>query len=241
MNWKYALCIVVVAGSVVGDAQTVHFDEFKKLRSDERRAAIRSAPAEQKEALTKIHVHLSLRSMYGESGLKQLKESFVAWSRGFVAIEDLFNLQDITWQKYLSGIYEANHRDGIASEKRKEQETKIDAALDVIWKRRTKVHALFFNLAPSAEALQVEEEAEKLYKEIGEQVDIIMSDAGRQVTMTQVEVWDKSIDQIFEKLKILPMLKPEEAQKAFDEFPEETVLRGRTFKMTAEGRSPRNE
>jgi hypothetical protein len=215
--------ILIGALAMLGTAMAdpISIEEFKKLQTEgERLGAMDRAPAEQKQALMKIHVHMSLVKQYGEKEFRLLKEWAVAQKRGLLAMESIYFTQNSYWSSYINGLYDTYEKAGLTTE---EQQKKIgvDAdAYNAVVERGPVLHALAFKIAASPQALELEKKVDALNKKWKEGLELILSTPGHFVTKEEMQNVDKQMDEVFQEMKRLPTLSPGDLQKEYDDFPE---------------------
>jgi hypothetical protein len=220
-----ALLTIFILPRSWGD-QPISIDEFKKIPDiRERWKIIEQASPDQKEELKKAELHLDLlRQFGGEAALKTAKESGVAQARGLGELEDIFQRQRQLWDVYIGSILDTNRKSGMIHEKRGEIEEELGKEEDPIINRLPIVHALVFNMAASLQALELEKKAEQLDDQLTKRVTTDDSTPYRAVTKEERMDIDKQIDQIFDEMKTLPTLPPEQVQNEYNDFPEQKLF-----------------
>jgi len=210
---------------------SISIDDFKKIPNEaERTRLINQASPEEKKKLMKVERHLRLLGLYGgEAGLKFEKESQTSKARGLGSLEDVFQQQRMIWETYVGNVSTAKESTGMTPEKIADIEKHLMEEKQVIDKRLPVVHSLVFNTAASSQALELEKRAEKL-SALGTSLStqtILSGNAtitvSHPITRAERREFDKQANQIFEEMQKLPMLPPGEAQKEYNEFPEEKM------------------
>ena len=222
MKTVFSILLVLLFLFADFEAEALTIEEFRNTtNSDERRKAITDAPPEMKEELEKLHIHLSLLSTYGgEEQLKFARESFVARARGLEYFEALFGLQLQFRDGFNSSILIAEQDAGMPGEKLAVLDKEMAAGRKALWARaHFQVHALVFNMAPTKEALKLAKKVEILFREL----EAKFITAGQLITKEQLAKLDAQMDQIFEEMKRLPALPPEQVKKEYDAFPEKEI------------------
>lgn len=229
MKTAFTILAILLLLLPVRGSDVVSADQFKNIAdSEERERIIKQAPPAQKEELLRIDHHLWLLRRYnGEEGLKTAKESYVARARGLGVLEAVFLTQDVLWSQYIASVIKDNKKVGMQREQLIETIKNLDKELGPIRSRQAVVHSLVFNLAPSPAALDLEKKVEKLDESLCDRFSLNGGADGHPIKpwirRQQLDETDKQFDQIFEQLKRLPKLTPAQAQKEYDEFPEEKM------------------
>jgi hypothetical protein len=166
---------------------------------------------------------MTLLEQLGEKELKYRKEKAVAQKRGFVDMENIIQARNTLWDLYITKVQNATEKAGVTQRERNELYNKLEECYNAAKNDLSNVHDLALNLAPSPEALKLEGAIETLHHELTEEVHAVRADSNRKVTEEEVTKVDRQIDAIFEKVKTLPTLSPEEVRKEYDEFPEELL------------------
>ena len=207
-------------------ADTVSIEEFKKLNQAERDKVLQQAPPEQKEELKRIDMHLELVEQNGgEAGQKAAKETYVLNARGVGYFEAIFNVQTQVWGFYVSSVLLASQNSGMPRERQASVGEKLLEEQNKIQKRLPVVHSLVFNMAASPQALELEKKVQKLTDQWVKRISQDGATSCPPITRKERMEMDKQADQIFEAIKTLPKLTPAQAQKEYDDFPEEKMRR----------------
>jgi hypothetical protein len=230
MKFVHNMLLLVLAVPAISASEPVSIDDFKKIGSpDKRREIIDRAPPEQKEELKKIDTHLDLVTRWGsEAGAKAARESEVAGARGLGSLETVFAAQVDIWEGFIAEVAAANERAGLRPERIAERERQLEGEEEVFRKRLPAIQSLIFHLAASPAALELEKRAEKLAKEMRGRLSSDGKTPYHPITLKERKEFDGQIVQIYEEIKKLPQLTPEQAQKEFDAFPENKVRGGAT-------------
>jgi hypothetical protein len=216
------LILLILPNAWAGDS--ISIDDFKKIKDPvEREKFIDQAPPEQRDELKKIDRHLRLvSSLGGEAALKVVKEKAVERARGLVMLENVFATQTELWDGYMGDFLNANYKSIATHGQSSAEWNELKQERSLIGNRLFNVvHPLVFNLAPSPQALALEKKAESLNQYMWD--NFPPSDSTKHITKEQLTEVDKQMDQIFEEMQKLPKLTPEQAQKEYDEFPEEKI------------------
>ena len=223
--------IVVVLTPVRG-ANSISIDAFKIITSyEERDKLIDQAPPERQNELIKIDHHLRLLSHFGgEAKLKYEKERQVSLARGFEFMEELFSSYAHIWDGYIAATMEKSKKEGNTHDQLVRKEKELDKEQRNIYNRVSIAHSIIFNMAASPQALELEKKAEVLLQDWQARLinnRITMDGPGphphRPITKEERIEVDKQIDKVFEEMKKLPALTPEQAQKEYNDFPEERI------------------
>jgi hypothetical protein len=228
MKVIYAILTVMLNLATGNGADLVSIEKFKTIHGEgERLGVIATAPPEQRPQLLKIHAHLTLLEHWGERELKYSKEKAVAQISGFVDMENIIHARDRLWDLYLEQVRHATEKAGVTSKERDKIFSEVAERYNAPKYDLPIVHALALNIAPSSEALKLEGTIEALDKEWKHEFDTILADSNKKVTDEELRKIDRQLDEIFEKVKTLPTLSPEEVQKEYNEFPEELLYERR--------------
>ena len=205
----------------VNAADPISIEAFKKMSLPEQRQAIADAPAEIKKEFEKIYLHAALIAQHGgEAGLKFFKEQFVIRAKGFLPFEHVFGTHSQLWHQYLASE-ESKFTAKKGGEKEREAVIALEKETLALDQRALAAHDIAFRLAPSARALDLAKRAEKLNAEWRKRW--LDSPGAKGITKEQLSEADRQINEIFEQMKSLPSLTPEEAKKEYDTFPEEDL------------------
>ena len=225
MKTKYFILLALLIALRVWGADPISIEEFKKMSPMEQTQAISQAPADQKRVLLKIKIHQDLVDRYrGEDGLRREIESDVAATRGLAYIEGLFGIYAQIWNQYLGDVWMANQKAGMTQEQIEAVEEKVRKEQDdAVVKRLPIVHSLAFHMAASPKALEFEKRAEQLSNDLVKEYLSDMSMSRPPIARGELMKLKKQMDQIFEEIKQLPALLPGQAEKEYNEFPEEKI------------------
>jgi hypothetical protein len=196
---------------------TITVESFKKMSIAEQSVALEKAPSELKSELSKIHLHAYLTyNLGGEEGLNRAKENIRIEDKGLKELELFYFVKIKQWSLYTGTITDANRRAGMPHEKQIEVENTLEANLKASEKQYQVVHQLVFKLKPSPEALDLNKIATTYLMQAPD-------DPNTLLTIEALENLDKEGDKMYEEMKKLPTLTPEEIQKEYDAVPDEKV------------------
>jgi len=230
MKTTCRMLLFLIAGFAAQGVEPISIEEFKKIPSEvERAKIIEQAPPEQKEELWKLSVHLErARAWGGEAGLKGARERAMLGARGLGNLGTLFSQQINVWQVYIGGVEEANEKAGKTKQELAEIEKKLMAEEEALSKRLPIVDSLLLHLAASPRALELNKEADKLADEMFKKTSTDGITPFHPITTEERMAFDKRVEQIFQEIKRLPKLSPQQVQKEFDATTEDKVIGGST-------------
>jgi hypothetical protein len=225
MKTLRGIFFVLLFAARVAGADPISIGEFKKItNADERRKLIDQAPSGQKEELERIDLHLALLARWGgEAGFKTHKEACIARARGFVCLVPIFDAYVNIRSSYMAGVLITDEKAGMKLEQLQEVEKKLTEENRSVEKWVSTVDSLVFNLAVSPEALELEKRAEKMIEKLSSRTITDGSTPFRLITKEERMEVDRQMKQIYEEIKKLPKLTPEQAQREYDAFPDEKV------------------
>ena len=178
-----------------------------------RMEIIERAPPEQKEELQKIDIHpRNLAVHRGEAGLKETKENMVIESRG---LQDAFAVQTGAWDDYIAAKVFKGVNAGFTHEQLAKIEELLRGEQDPYTKRLPELHALVLSLAPSPQALALAKQAQSFAGDLDETYSH-RSDLNKLPTKAKLLKIDPKLDRLFEKLKKLLRVAPEQTKKDCD-------------------------
>ena len=223
----YYLVILLTLSSAWG-AEGISIEEFKKIASpDKRMEIIDRAPPEQKEELKKITIHLELvQSWGGEAGLEAAREREVIGARGLDRLGAIFSQQTMMWQSWIVRVGEANEDAGMAKKEIVKIEKKLMAQVDLLVRRLPIIHTMLLRMAPSPRALELETEAKKLSNEMSQRESTDGITPFHPITKQERVEFDKRIETIFQEMKRLPKLTPEQVRRELDAMTDDKVRGG---------------
>ncbi len=225
MKIIYCILLTLILLANVKGEVPVTIEQFKKMTWDEQLKAYEQASSEDKPEMKKILLHGYLLFKFGgEDGLKMKKENKSIEARGLIYLDLFYGTQLTLWECYITSTYTANEKAGMAKTKQKELYDHLEGMYDPIEKRYPVIHQLIFKLAPSPEALALAKKAEMLDKQIDKVYNFNQPTPIKPITKGQLAEVDKQADQIYEELKKLPSLTPEQIQKEYDAIPDDKVL-----------------
>ncbi len=194
------------------------------MTRDEQLKAYDQASSEDKPEMKKVLLHGYLLFKFGgEDGLKREREIKRINARGLIYLDLFYQRQSDLWNSYIINTYRVNQKAGITKNKLEEIHDHLEEMYDPIDKRYPTIHQLIFKLAPSPEALELAKKAEMLTKQIDKEY-LDQSPTVKLITKEQLAEVDKEATQIYEELKKLPSLTPEQVQKEYDAIPDDKVL-----------------
>jgi hypothetical protein len=226
MKLVYSFLIIILILTPARADNFISVAQFQRITDPvERQKAIDQASPEQRDQLKQIDRHLRLLAgLGGEVGLKTVKERSVERSRGLLILENVFRTQTQIWDNYASGLYEEMQKSPAKKDHLLEEQNDTEKERMIINNRYFNlVHPLVFRLALSPQALDLEKTAEKLNDDMYKRLVVNGSTAKQAVTKQELSAFDTRVDEIYAQLEALPKLTPEQAQKEYDDFPEQDV------------------
>ena len=207
--------------------ESVSIAQFTSLTPDERAKLIEQAPADQKEKLEEIDLHLALLAHYGgEEGLRAEKGRYVVKARGFEWLQDLFLAYHSLRDSYIGGVEETNIANGMSREKSAEMTKQLLGEMGPYGGKMPIIDSLLINLAPSPQAFALNAEAQRVCMLLDKR--IVRTDEKTPfpiITKEERLEFDKHVDEILVRLKELPALPPSEVQKECEQVPERKLNR----------------
>jgi len=220
------LCILFsLLASLTRGEDSISDDDFKKLPSAKQLLLIDRSPPEARDRLTKIRNRLLLIDKYGgEQGWKRHQEDRVIEGRGLGYLGYFFKSLRQAFPRYEAMMFSKNSK--MSSPRQEEMQRHFDEEKKSLEVRFDDVvHPLLARLAPSAEALQLAKEVESITNDMRNRY--WLDGTGPSVDSPSFKrEWDaltKFADQLVEKLKTLPRLRPEQVESEINtlstEFP----------------------
>ena len=211
-------------------AAPVSLEQFKQLDADARRQALAEAAPEQKTELEKIDLHLKVLQHYGsEQAVREEKGREVAIDRGFAGLDSVVGEYNNLWSFYVLGVVHANERMGMEADRRAAIEQRLLDEEAIHVNRFKDIYALVAGLAVSPQSSALEAKAKVLRTQFRQRYGAEGGPQSRPVTLEELTLAEKQIDQMLIELKGLPKLAPEQVQREIDGFPERRLARGGTI------------
>jgi hypothetical protein len=216
--------LILIFLAVAKADDTIIIEKFKKMTYQQQEEAIGQAPEEIKPQLQKILLHTHLVDQCGgEEALKRVKETQRSIARGLGGLLGFYSLQHEMSVQYIGVAMEANRNADMPYQKRREAEMNLKAKYDdAVLQRCHAIGQLVFKLAPSPAALELANKAEKLGEQI--QTDLhLMESPTVPITKKKLDEINKEAEEMYEQLKKLPALTPQEVQQEYNAIPDEEV------------------
>lgn len=223
MKLIYLILIHLALLPVLHAATPVTTETFKSITNPyERRKMIMQAPPEQQLELAEIDNHLNLLQRWkGESGLKAHRENIAAQQRGLGALAGLVFMELQAWDLNIGAKGYADKVAGVAPDQIKRSLAELNEQRAVIEKRQATMHGRVFNLAPTPQALALNQRAQAIVDRLNGWME--RSAQHFPLTKTQRDNIDSEIEAIANESATLPAIAPEQAQKEYEACSEDKI------------------
>ena len=202
------------------EAEPVSIEAFKNIHSHYKRLEImEQAPAEQKEVLQQIDIHMTeLVRHGGEAGLQRAKESLVIEQRGLEWLEYLFHYRFILRERYIAWSENSYSKAGKTQEQLTRIVDKLEAHEKDLRSQLPTIQALIFKVAPSHRAVALAAKAKNY--------SMYLADSNRRSPVTKAEIikCDQRIARFLKEIEALPKTTPEQNKIEYDVVTDIQVL-----------------
>lgn len=222
------ILIITTAAIYVQGAESITPEQFSKMNFSDQTIILEKASPEMKESLKKIYDHqMRIINFGSDDEIMIARENLSIEARGLSCIVAAFSEHVTLFERYYSGVINSMKNDKEKLQKGIALEKEINYKERDLLNRFKLIHTLIFNTASTESTLIIERKAAFLNETIFKNLKYDSFNSKIEMTPEEFNEIDKKINILFEEIKTLPKLTPEQVKKEYDNFPEDKVSTGR--------------